>query len=371
MKNYMLDLPPVVSLENNFATNINPLGPPEWVLRHIKNNSEDLLSYPQLWHQECDKSVAIEFGINPELHVTLPGTSQFFSSLPYFFYQEKCQNEPQKWASFSPTFWEYALTAQLNNIEFIEFPLDMHQDNWRFCKKKFFNFLDTHKPDVLFLCTPNNPTGHIFSGDFVSELSENYPKISIVLDLTYAFFESNFQEYLSLVAQKPSNIIAVMSYSKFFCLPGLRIGSVFFSSAEAAERYKKLSGPLRLNIFSERILPKLLRDKTYIKQTRKFFSQEWEFFIKKMTGYDLKWIQSVSSTVCFRMFFLTPPRGCSKLLSSGRFISEKLYLNFGIRVCDAGFYGIENAIRIRVGKREANFRLIEALKKLEQLVFKN
>ncbi len=371
MKNYMLDLPPIISLENNFATNVNPLGPPEWVFSHIKNNSEELLSYPQLWHQECDKNVAIAFGINPDLHVTIPGTSQFFSSLPHFFCKEKCQNVPQKWASFSPTFWEYALTAQLNNIEFIEFPLDVDQENSLFCKKNFFNFLDKHKPDVLFLCTPNNPTGHVFSRCFVNELSSKHPEMSIVLDLTYSFFESNFQEYISLFAQKHSNIIVVISYSKFFCLPGLRIGSVFFSSADAAEKYKKLSGPLRLNVISERILPKLLRDKTYIDTTRKFFSQEWEFFIKKMKQLNLKWIKSSSATACFRIFFLKSPRGCSKLLGSSRFIAEKLHSNFGIRVCDAGFYGIENAIRIRVGKREANLRLLKALKELERLFSKN
>jgi threonine-phosphate decarboxylase len=364
---YILNPPPIVSLEDNFSTNVNPLGPPEWVLEYIKENCTNILSYPQLWHQECDKAVATELGVDPECHIAIPGTSQFFSNLPMLFDSSKNQIKKQKWSSFRPTFWEYSLTAKLNGIEFCEFPIDIRKQDGFFNENSFFNFLDKHKPTLLFLCTPNNPTGHFLSPDFVRGLSIRYKDMEIILDLTYSFFEANFCDYITLISKKSKNITAVVSYSKFFCLPGLRIGSVIFSSYKTAERYRKLLGPLRLNIFSERILPRLLRDQQYICHTKNFFCDEWNFFIKKMGEYDLKWIKSVSTTTCFRLFFLETNGNYNRFLDNSSFVAEKLYSIHGIRVCDGRFYGINDAVRIRIGVRKANLKLIEALKSLENL----
>ena len=367
MKDYILNSPPKVLLQDNFATNINPLGPPKWVLKYIKENCKDVLLYPELWHQECDKRLAEELGVDPNCHLTIPGTSEFFWNLHILFNLQENRIMKQKWASFSPTFWEYSLAAKMNDIEFHEFPIDPIKQDSFFNIDNFFIFLDKNNPALLFLCLPNNPTGHVLPLDFLIGLADRYPNMQIIIDLTYAFFEDNFYEYLSLILKQSKNITAVISYSKFFCLPGLRIGSVIFSSANNAERYRKLSGPLRLNIFSERLLPKLLADQKYITRTKKFFRKEWKIFIKKMQEYDLKWISTMNNTSCFRMFFLRSPDSYPKCLNDSSFITEKLYSNYGIRVCDGRFYGINNAIRIRVGRRKSNLKLIEALKSLENI----
>ena len=364
MNNYILEIPKKVPLERNFATNINPLGPPKWVFKYLKENSIDITSYPELWHQRCDEMVARILGVDSDCHITIPGTSEFFSQLPSLFNFNQDEVKNQKWAAFKPTFWEYSLVAKLNNIEFYEFPLDYKKPKDFFDIEKLISFIHQVKPNLFFLCSPNNPTGHALPLELINRLSDEFPNMIIILDLTYAYFEKNFYEYLSLINVNSKNIIAVISYSKFFCLPGLRIGSVIFPTADISEIYRKISGPLRLNIFSEKLLPLLLSDDDYINSTKSFFYNEWDFIIKTIKDENLEWYCPVNDSSCFRTFI---SKENHKSLNYSSFVAKSLYDSWGIRVCDGKFYGLEDAIRIRAGTRDANLKLIEALKNLKSL----
>lgn len=351
-------MPQRILLEMNFATNVNPLGPPEWVFEHLKENLLDITYYPELWHQNCDKRIADIWGFNPNAHLAISGTSQFFFSLSFLL---DTQNKKTKWASCAPSFWEYSLVAKINNVNFCEFSIDLLEPDILVVENSFLAFIEKEKPDVLFVCTPNNPTGHEFSPNFVARIISLHPNMQIILDLTYAFFKHHFNDYLELFKYGKSKLIGVLSYSKFFCLPGLRVGSLFFSDPDLAEKAQKMMGPVRINSLAERILPLLLTDNDYIQTSRDFFIAEWLFFENVLIERNIDWLKSSLFGSCYRLFFIDFSQLDSEVTES--LFVDKLYNDYGFRVCNAETYGIKNAIRIRVGTRKANLQLIDALHK--------
>jgi threonine-phosphate decarboxylase len=272
----------------------------------------------------------------------------------------------QKWGGFSPTFWEYSLAAQLNDIEYFDFPLNLNDISRPFIKKEeLFYFIDRYNLRAFFICNPNNPTGHVFSDDIVYEIAERFPQTYIILDLTYDMFEEGFEGRVKKLNKDYPNIIFVMSYSKFFCLPGLRIGSVLFSCSKLAEKFLRLSGPLRINNFAEKILLRLFEDHSYISTTRNTLKQEWKIFEEEFRGENITKIYSLHQTNSFRLFYLNIQNITVYRPSEvSNIVSHKLLDEYGIRVCNGSTYGINNAIRIRVGLKYSNLYLIYALKNI-------
>lgn len=361
MSDYILPPNPKIQLDKNFATNVNPLGPPGWLLDYLSSHADEVTYYPELWHGTCDKLIEDIFQIKEGSHLLIPGTSLLLFLLPFIFGHNV---DSKKWASCSPTFWEYPLTAKLNNITFANFPLPKEEGKNFY--KDFVSFIDFEMPDALFICTPNNPTGHHFSVEFIKEIAVKFPKTKIILDLTYAFFQESFDAYMGLLSF--SNIIVILSYSKFFCIPGLRVGSVFFSDPHFLIRAREIMGPLRVNTFTEKLLPLLIQDHDYINKTRGFFKKEWRFFNTELAKKIGDWLIPSTHDGCYKLFFLNP--NLIETNIDGDVIAKKLLSDYGIRVCSGSTYGIKNAIRIRIGRRGANIELINSIKNMKEELLK-
>ena len=99
------DLLPKVHFEDNFATNVNPLGPPKWALEFLSSNISLCTLYPELWHQNVDKEVGNKLGLDSDNHLTISGTSQFLFSLPSLLEDNRNEQNNSKWAITAPSFW--------------------------------------------------------------------------------------------------------------------------------------------------------------------------------------------------------------------------------------------------------------------------
>lgn len=123
----------------------------------------------------------------------------------------------------------------------------------------------------------NNPTSALYDKKRLLKLIEDNPNVQFIVDETYLLFRSDFAEQsLSGQANEHENLHVVLSLSKFFSIPGLRIG-VLVSNKKTIDAYnKQFHIPYSVSPLVLVALDYLLKNKKFISQTRAFHDKERE-----------------------------------------------------------------------------------------------
>ncbi len=105
----------------------------------------------------------------------------------------------------------------------------------------------TSKTKIVYIATPNNPTGEVVRASVIETLLKEYKDILFMIDCTYVNYSSSvaFEDYVDMV-KKYDNIVVVKSFSKDFALAGLRLGFVVADSS-IINSLKKISSPYNVN----------------------------------------------------------------------------------------------------------------------------
>jgi histidinol-phosphate aminotransferase len=137
----------------------------------------------------------------------------------------------------------YGVLADLNAIENREVVLNSDfQPN----VKSILESVDTNTK-IIFLCSPNNPTGNSFSDAVISELLDNFDGI-IVLDEAYIDF-SERESWLAKIERYP-NLVISQTLSKAFGMAGIRVG-ILYASASIIAIVNKIKPPYNINVLSQ------------------------------------------------------------------------------------------------------------------------
>ncbi|OQX20088.1 MAG: hypothetical protein BWK75_05130 [Candidatus Altiarchaeales archaeon A3] len=192
----------------DFSANINPLK-----YKGIKNlllkNLDSVFYYPDAINKNTKESIARYLKINPENIMVGNGTSELIYLIALTF-------NPKSALILVPTFSEYerAMNAVNAKIHFLNLG-----ENFKFPVDKIKDL----KGDILFLCNPNNPTGNLlFNREEIYEISENFSLV--VADESFMEFIKDEERQTLIHGVKNKNFIVLRSFSKFFGLPGLRLG---------------------------------------------------------------------------------------------------------------------------------------------------
>ncbi len=166
--------------------------------------------------------------------------------------------------TFSPTFSMPKLYAGVIGAKFKEIPFDFP---FEFDYKKYTDNISA-RTKILYLTTPNNPTGSVISPDDILNLAKNYQDKLILIDLTYAnYSDIDINLYFDL-AKKYKNVSIAKSFSKDYALAGLRLGYVFADSALIYE-LKKIASPYSVNAMALEAGLAALDDLKYFSGVRK------------------------------------------------------------------------------------------------------
>ena len=205
----------------------------------------------------------------------------------------------------------------------------------------------TNNTKVLFIASPNNPTGNVTSrNDIISLLELN---IIVVIDEAYSEFSN--KSVLELVP-KYSNLLVLRTFSKWAGLAGLRVGYGIFPKT-IVEHLMKIKQPYNVNTAAQLAAMASLKDIAYLNRTVKSIIKDRDRMFKLLKGID--WLEpynSESNFILCRVKEMIASNICGKLKDKGIIVR---------------FYDIpelRNYIRISVGKPEDTDRLIEELKKL-------
>ena len=208
----------------------------EWLLE-----DEDLRYYPDTDAVELRKTIASYYGVDMDQITCGVGSDQIIEYLTKLFL------EPGDTILVpAPSFSMYATAAVLNRGTAVAFELDPAQD-FVFPVDDILEKMQELKPKILFLCTPNNPTGSSLSKEDLVKILEQADCI-VALDEAYGEFAG--QNNLDLIAKYP-NVISLRTFSKAYGLAGLRVGYAI-GNPEIIQAIDTVRAPYNLNTFSQK-----------------------------------------------------------------------------------------------------------------------
>lgn len=243
-----------------------------------------------------------------------------------------------------PTFGMFKVYAQLNNVEVLNAPLI--KETFLFDEKLILKTV-TVNTKLIFICSPNNPTGTSISIEQLKTIALNFNGI-VIVDEAYIDF-SEKQSAIGLISGYP-NIIVLQTFSKAWGLAALRVG-VAYSDTSIIEILNKVRPPFNINSNSQELILNALK-KSSIKDTlvenilkqKTYLENELQQlpFIKNITESDANFLL-IEVTDANKIF--------NYLLEKNILISNR-----------SSLLNCENRIRISVGTEKENKQLITLLK---------
>ena len=201
--------------------------------------------------------------------------------------------------AIDPTYGMYEVCADVNDIEYRKVPL---ADGYDLDPDSLIAACDENTK-LIFICSPNNPTGNAFSRDKIERVLRSFDGI-VIVDEAYSDFSSQRPLRLDL-AQYP-NLIALATFSKAWGAAGIRLGMAF-ASKEIIDLFNKVKYPYNVNVLTQKkaqdILSnltllqrhismiveeraKLIRAFALLPQCLEIFPTDANFFLARMTDAD-------------------------------------------------------------------------------------
>jgi len=253
-----------------------------------------------------------------------------------------CEPKVDNIISLPPTYGMYGVLSNINAVENREVLLST---DFQPQIEKIFQAVDNNTK-IIFLCSPNNPTGNSFSEESVITLLEKFNGL-IVIDEAYIDF-SEKESWLKKMDQYP-NLIITQTLSKAYGLAGIRLG-ICYASTEIISVLNKIKPPYNVNELTQKRALARLDDTKAIQSEISAIIKEREELLKVLL--DIKYVEKIYPTEA--NFILIKVDDANKryddLIAKGIVIRNRTTQP----LC-------ENTLRLTIGTEEENKKLIEAL----------
>ena len=196
--------------------------------------------YPDNKQTELKKVVSNIKNININQIVFGNGTDEILDLIVRVF----CNPNKDKIITLPPTYGMYDVIAKTNGVENIEIPL---KSDFSIDKNEILK-LSSSSIKILFLCSPNNPTGNSFDTNDLTDLIKGFNGV-VVVDEAYIDFSSK-QSLISLINDN-NNLIITQTMSKAYGMAGIRLG-MGFSNQKIINYINKIKPPYNINVLTER-----------------------------------------------------------------------------------------------------------------------
>ena len=327
----------------DFSANINPLGMPESLKQAIYNQLALAQVYPDPHYQILHQTVADFHQCQPWQVLAGNGATELIFAIISLL-------KPKKTLLLIPSFTEYHRALTQNNSQIIEYQLD---ETHNFAVDEKLLDAITEEIDCLFLCNPNNPTGQQIKPALLKQIVLRCKKYHISLIIDEAFLDFVGEQY-SLISQLTDyyNVFVLRSLTKFFAIPGLRLGYIVNGSQQIMQQLRIQQQPWTINCFAELAGKIILNDHQYIAATQQWLQQEQTNLYQQLNQFpQLKVYPPTANYIFFRS--LNPELNLQEYLLQKHHILIRNCSNY--RGLGKGYY------RIAVKSHEANERLINAL----------
>ena len=256
-----------------------------------------------------------------------------------------CEPKVDNVITIPPTYGMYGVLANLNAIENREVLLS---SDFQPKLEQIMREVDSNTK-IIFLCSPNNPTGNSFSQENVRYLLKNFEGL-VVIDEAYVDFAEK-ESWLNKLSDYP-NLIITQTLSKAYGLAGIRLG-ICYASADVISILNKIKPPYNVNELTQRRALDRLGETEKINFEIASIVRQREVLLKILPN--LKFVKKTYPTEA--NFILIKVDDANKryneLIAKGIVIRNRTTQP----LC-------ENCLRLTIGTEEENKKLIEVLKQL-------
>ena len=229
--------------------------PSQKVVEAIKNfDPKTLCFYTRIYDQGKKSVISVRlseiYGVPEEqVLLTYGGEDMLKNAIHYFLMVG--DNKKILIPEFS--WWYYNRVASECGGTFEMYPLHEQDDTFAYDIDEVIEYTNRVHPRMLLLASPNNPTGNGLNSEEIGRIMEHIPSDTMVLiDEAYASFITSDTDYIAPLVNKYSNLIISRTLSKFYGLPGLRVGFGFIGKGhDQFESY--INKYLGYNRFSEAV----------------------------------------------------------------------------------------------------------------------
>jgi histidinol-phosphate aminotransferase len=323
------------------ASNENPLGPSPKALAAVQAALADIHRYPDGNCYHLKRGLARTLRVSPESLILGNGSNEIIELIVRTFL-----HAGEEAVMADQAFVIYRMLVQAQGGKGIIVPL-----------RNFTHDLEgmaeaiTPSTRLVFLANPNNPTGTIvFREQWEEFLSVVPPDVIIVMDEAYAEFVEDPRYPDALADLGGSHLLIVLrTFSKIYGLAGLRVG-YGVAHPDIIDLLNRLRAPFNVNTLAQVAALAALDDDAHVERTRQVNREGMAYLREAFAGLGLECVPSWANFI---------------LVKVGN--AQRLYdalLRQGVIVRPVPVYGFPEHVRVTVGTREENERLVRALSRL-------
>ena len=332
----------------DFSANINPLGYPPAVRETIAKEADSVLNYPDIDSFDLISGLSEYHGIDRDNILVGNGSTEFIYWIPIVF-------KPRKALIVIPAFSEYEKALTVIGAEVSYFPTEARSGFSVAIADLCFRLRDGF--DLLYFCNPANPTGLLTSKDELCHVIACASDAGTLCLVDEAFIDFVEEESVKKEIFRFPNLMVMRSMTKFFGIPGLRIGYLL-AGASCIAKIRENKPPWTVSSLGQRAAAKAILDGAYIKDTRKYVITEREFLrdaLGEIPG--LKTYGSAANSILVQMD--------SRVGLNSTEIRDRLARE-GILIRDCStFQGLGTRyFRVAVKRHEENIVLIKRLREI-------
>lgn len=328
----------------DFSVNINPLGIPKGIREKLIAGIDELVKYPEITGVTAIQKIADDLKVLPDNIILGNGAIE----LIYLFARSM---GPGKALIIQPTFNEYERALKLYGWDVVHHVLTA-EENFSINREALMTQINNEKPHAIFLCNPNNPTGQVYSSTFIREMLEcSSPEITWFLDESFMDFSEEIGS-LSLVKEAKQSVFILKSLTKFYALPGLRIG-YGVGVAPIIKKMESFKEPWTINTLGLIAATGVYDEKDYAKQTKTYIHGERQRVFAALS--QIKTLKAYPSGADFHL--------CRLLTGTVAELQNALEkAGMSLRTCE-DFMGLDNSyFRIAIKTEADNTKLLTFLK---------
>jgi histidinol-phosphate aminotransferase len=306
-----------------------------------ENPFGELNRYPDPYQKQLKKQLSARKSI-PTENIFIGNGSDEVIDLAFRIF---CIPGVDKAMTFSPSYGMYDVSAAINAVEFIKFPLN---PEFQIETEDLGKILTDKRLKLIFICSPNNPTGNLIETKSIEFILDNFNGI-LLIDEAYMDFSAS-ESWISKLKNYP-NLIVCQTFSKAWGLAAARVGTAY-ASCEIISLFNKVKPPYNVSAINQQATLNALNNPALYEANKQVILSEKTRLINALKQLN----QVVKTYPSDANFLLVEVTDATRIYAD--LIAQSVVTRNRNNV-------IENCIRITVGTPEENNALIEALKIIE------
>ncbi|MDQ0970460.1 histidinol-phosphate aminotransferase [Neobacillus niacini] len=322
------------------ASNENPIGASPNALEVISNSLTRLNRYPDAHAVELKAAIASNLSLTTKQLIITNGADELITLISETYLEAEDEIIVP-----SPSFSEYDFGAHLMGAKVVPVPLD---NEYQFNIDLILSAV-TDRTKLVYICSPNNPTGTYLPKSKLEELLQSLPNhILVVFDSAYSHFATN-EDYTNGLEYVRSGypIIVLQTFSKIFGLAGLRVG-FGVAPENIIQSIVRVKEPFNVNSLAQVAAAAAIMDEEHVEKSKQVNTAGRQQLYKAFRELGLEFIESMSN------FILV------KFGHNANEIYQQLLCQ-GVIVRYGDTWGMPQHLRISVGTADENTILIEEI----------